>query len=103
MFLNKVVSFVKLSLNEHGPFFNLVVLMLSSQFSSSFLILGKPGTCEKYGQFQCTNGQCILKHFVCDSYYTCGDKSDESKTGGAVCGIFLDFFVSLIGILSLPC
>ena len=41
-------------------------------------ILGKPGTCEKIGKFQCKNGKCISKEYICDSDDDCGDRSDES-------------------------
>ena len=72
-----------------------VVLLLSGQFNSSIFFLGKPGTCEKVGKFQCNNGRCIPNHQICDSYDDCGDRSDESKTDGAFCGILIDFFVLL--------
>ena len=80
-----------------------VVLLLSGQFNWSILILGKPGTCEKYGRFQCNNGRCISKYGICDSHDDCGDKSDESKTDGAFCGMLLGYFVSLTEIFSLTC
>ena len=53
--------------------------------------------------FQCNNGRCIYKDFICDSYDDCGDKSDESKTDGAFCGMLLDYSVSLTEIFSLTC
>lgn len=34
------------------------------------------GPC-KYNEFQCANGQCILKSFQCDSQKDCQDNSDE--------------------------
>ena len=49
-------------------------------------ISGKPGTCEKIGGFQCNNGKCISKTYICNSRNDCGDKSDESMGGGAFCG-----------------
>ena len=60
--------------------------MLLGLFSLYVSILGNPGTCEKYGRFQCNNGKCISKSNVCDSYDTCGDNSDESRADGAFCG-----------------
>ena len=80
-----------------------VVLLLSDQFNLFIFILGKPGTCEKTGRFQCNNGKCIWKHLICDSNDDCGDKSDESKTDGAFCGMLLNFFVALTGIFCLTC
>ena len=64
-----------------------IVLLLPGQFKSSILILGKPGTCEKYGLFQCDNGRCIYKDLICNGIDNCGDNSDESKTHGAFCGM----------------
>ena len=78
-----------------------VVLLLSGQFNLYMFILGKPGTCEKIGAFQCKNGKCISKSHICDSNDDCGDTSDESKTDGAFCGMFLNSFVA--GIFSLTC
>ena len=80
-----------------------VVLLLSDQFISFVLILGKPGTCEKYGKFQCNNGKCISKYRICNSRDDCGDSSDESRTDGAFCGMFLESFVALTEIFSLAC
>ena len=68
-----------------------MVLLLSGQFNLYMFILGKPGTCEKTGMFQCNNGKCILKHLICNSKDNCGDRSDESKTDGAFCGMLLFF------------
>ena len=78
-------------------------MLLSGQFNTSILILGRPGTCEKYGLFQCNNGKCILKSYICNSRDDCGDNSDESKTTGAFCGMLLDTLVSLTEIFSLTC
>ena len=78
-------------------------MLLSGQFNTSILILGRPGTCEKYGLFQCNNGKCILKSYICNSRDDCGDNSDESKTTGAFCGMLLDTFVPLTEIFSLTC
>ena len=64
-----------------------IILLLPGQFKSSILILGKPGTCEKYELFQCDNGRCINKHWICNGIDNCGDNSDESKTRGAFCGM----------------
>ena len=67
----------------------MVVLPPSGQFNSSLLILGKPGTCEKSGMFQCNNGKCVRKYRICNSYNDCGDNSDESRNDGpfVVCKI----------------
>ena len=78
-------------------------MLLSGQFNTSILILGRPGTCEKYGLFQCNSGKCIGKNDICDSRDNCGDNSDESTTTGAFCGMLLDTLVSLIEIFSLTC
>ena len=64
-----------------------IVLLLPSQFKSFMLILGKPGTCEKYGWFRCDNGKCLDKPSICNGIDNCGDNSDESKTHGAFCGM----------------
>ena len=80
-----------------------VVLLLSDQFNSFVLILGKPGTCEKYDRFQCNNGKCIWKGSICNSRDDCGDNSDESRTDGAFCGMLLEFFVLLTRTFSLIC
>ena len=61
----------------------LFLLRLSNIYLS---ILGKPGTCEKYGKFQCNNGKCIGKFRICNLNNDCGDNSDESKTDPAFCG-----------------
>ena len=61
-------------------------LLLLGIVSVCFLISGKPGTCEKNGEFQCNNGKCINKYYICDLKDHCGDKSDESKSDGAFCG-----------------
>ena len=50
-----------------------------------------PGACEKIGKFQCKNGKCISKYLICNSKDNCGDRSDESKTDGAFCGMLLFF------------
>ena len=78
-------------------------MLLSGQFNSSILILGRSGTCEKYGMSQCNNGKCILKIRISNSRDDCGDDSDESKTDGAFCGMLLDPFVALTEIFSLTC
>ena len=78
-----------------------MILLLSGQFNLHIFILGKPGTCEKIRKFQCKNGKCILKEYICDFNDDCGDRSDESKTDGAFCGMFLNSFVA--GIFSLTC
>ena len=79
----------------------IVVLLLSGQFNSSIFFLGKPGTCEKVGKFQCNNGKCIPEDRICDSRNDCGDNSDESKIGGAFCGILIGSFVLLTWIFTL--
>ena len=78
-------------------------MLLSGQFNTSILILGRPGTCEKHGKFQCNNGKCIYKDYICNSRDNCGDNSDESMTTGAFCGMLLDNLVSLTEIFSLTC
>ena len=78
-------------------------MLLSGQFNTSILILGRPGTCEKYGWFQCNNGNCISKYYICNSRDDCGDNSDESKTTGAFCGMLLDTLASLTEIFSVTC
>ena len=78
-------------------------MLLSGQFNISILILGRPGTCEKYGKFQCNSGKCIHKHYICNSHDDCGDNSDESNTTGAFCGMLLDTLVFLTEIFSLTC
>ena len=65
------------------------------------MIFGRPGTCEKYGMFQCNNGKCISKYYICNSRDDCGDNSDESKTTVAFFGMLLDTFVSLSEIFCL--
>ena len=79
-----------------------VALLLSGQFNLSIFILGKPGTCEKIGRFQCNNGKCISKSYLCNFDDDCGDNSDESKTDETFCGMLLDSLGSLTKILSLP-
>ena len=78
-------------------------MLLSGPFNTSILILGRPGTCEKYGLFQCNNGKCIATFSICDSRDNCGDNSDESRTTGAFCGMLLDTLVSLTEIFSVTC
>ena len=68
----------------------LLLLGLSNIYLS---ILGKPGTCEKYGRFQCNNGKCIIKLYICNLYNDCGDNSDESKTDPAFCGRCASFLL----------
>ena len=53
--------------------------------------------------FQCNNGKCISKDYICNSRDDCGDNSDESKTTGAFCGMLLDTLVSLTEIFSVTC
>ena len=60
--------------------------MLLGLFTLYVSILGNPRTCEKYGGFQCNNGNCISKLRVCDFYDNCGDNSDESTADGTFCG-----------------
>ena len=60
--------------------------MVLRLFSLYVSLLGKPGTCEKYWKFQCTNGKCISKYLICNFRNDCGDNSDESRTDGAFCG-----------------
>ena len=78
-------------------------MLLSGQFNKYILILERPGTWEKYGLFQCNNGKCIRKTYICNSRDECGDNSDESKTTGAFCGMLLDTFVPLTEIFSVFC
>ena len=61
-------------------------LLLLGIINVCFLISGKPGTCEKIGEFQCNNGKCIKKYYICDFHDHCGDNSDESNSDGAFCG-----------------
>ena len=63
-----------------------ISLVLFGMISLCLSISGKPGTCEKIGRFQCNNGKCIAKSFICNSYNDCGDNSDESMKDGAFCG-----------------
>ena len=51
--------------------------------------------------FQCNNGKCISKYYICNSRDDCGDNSDESKTTVAFFGMLLDTFVSLSEIFCL--
>ena len=62
------------------------MLSRKGMISLCFAISGKPGTCEKFGLFQCNNGKCIRKYYICDSYNNCEDNSDESMKDGAFCG-----------------
>ena len=62
------------------------MLPLPRQFNSSMSILGKPGTCERHGMFQCNNGKCISNYSICNYRDDCGDNSDESRKYGALCG-----------------
>ena len=78
-----------------------MILLLSGQFNLYMFILGKPGTCEKIGKFQCKSGKCISRGYICDSDDDCGDRSDESKTDSVFCGMFLNS--SVAGILCLTC
>ena len=80
-----------------------LVLILFGHFNLYIFILGKPGTCEKVGKFQCNTGNCIWKDHVCNSYDDCRDRSDESPTDGPVCGMLLNSFVVLTGIFCLTC
>ena len=45
-----------------------------------------------YRQFQCNNGKCIFDSDICDGTDDCGDNTDESKTGGAFCGMLKNVF-----------
>ena len=54
--------------------------------SLCFSFAGKPGICEKIKRFQCKNGKCIDKNYICNSRNDCGDNSDESMKDGAFCG-----------------
>ena len=60
-------------------------LLLLGIVSVCFQFSGKPGTCEKIGKFQCNNGKCINKYYMCDWKNNCRDNSDESMKGGAWC------------------
>ena len=60
-------------------------LLLLLLFNLYLSILGKPGTCEKYLTFQCNNGKCIYKSYICNFRNDCGDNSDESSTDGPFC------------------
>ena len=61
-------------------------LLLLGIISVCFLISGKRGRCEKFGLFQCNNGKCINKCYICDWEDHCGDNSDELKPDGVSCG-----------------
>ena len=54
-------------------------MLLLGLFSLYVSISGNPGTCEKYGQFQCNNGKCFSKLRVCNFDNDCGDSSDKSR------------------------
>ena len=41
--------------------------------------------------FPCNNGKYFLKYRICDSKYHCRDNSDESKTVGALLGMYAYF------------
>ena len=60
-------------------------LLLLSLSNIYLLILGKPGTCEKYRRFQCNNGKCIYKFEICNFNNDCGDNSHEAKTDQVFC------------------
>ena len=76
-------------------------MLLYGQFNLSTFILGKPGTCQKIGKFQCNNGKCILKDSICNFNDECGDNSDELKTDEPFCGMLIDSLGSLTKMLSL--
>ena len=65
---------------------NSLLLMLANLFLHLEISSCKPF------EFQCNNGKCIRNTWVCNSEDECGDKSDESKTDGALCGKFNYFF-----------
>ena len=78
-------------------------MLLSGQFNTSILILGRPGTCEEYGFSQFYNDRYSYETYVCYSRDDCGDNRVKLKTTVAFCGMLLDTFVSLTEIFSVTC
>jgi len=56
-------------------------------FVHSFVCVPAPKTCDPANQFQCGNGKCIPKTWMCDQEDDCkdGKRSDEQNCGNVTC------------------